>query len=587
MKRILAALGAALTAVPMAGCSGESGGGSVSVEIDGPVGPAFTNGILTFQVDVRGRPERVELRLDGALLSPLTYPYLWAWDTGGTAEGTYFVAAVALDADGAVLDESEPVEVTVDRTAPVIVERHPAAGAENVAVQDTVTIVLDEPVDLSTVDGARIEFVSGNPVLGALASADARTLTLPAASPFLPVPNVAVVDLAEVRDRAGNPVDTGAWTYEIPSWLALGDAARLPAAEASEPAVAAGADGEPFVAFLQDAGASHDLVASRWNGTAWAALGGAIETDPALEAGAPVLAIDGVQSPILAWIEWDGQTAGARRELRAARWNGASWAPLGAALNRTAGDATDPVLLGDGGGGAPMLAWNEGGRIHVVRWQEGAWTDVGAASLPAEAQARGAYISAEGGTTRLAYRAPDGSVHALALSGDVWVPEGPAVAATAGETISVNFDAYFFTPVIATEEETSPGQHRLVVRRFNGAGEWYEVVPAPPAGSDNPSNPRLANARMSTGVFFPEGDAAFEVPPEGYPSLQLVWEEGGDVHTAIFEGFQWVYRGAADFDPAAVAAGPVVAHDGDRRLFLAWEETGESGTRVRVARMNN
>ena len=576
----LVALGAAAA---MAGCNGGNGSDGLSIEIDGPVSPAYTNGILTFQVDVNGRPDRVELRRDGALLVELSYPYLWAWDTATTPEEQYAITAHAIDGEDEA--SSDPVQVVVDRTAPQIVTQSPEPDADDVDVFSTVTVAFDEPVTALTVEDASIVFASGNPVFGAELSADGLSITLPAASDFLPVPNVATVDLTDVRDRAGNPVASGTWSYTIPAWLSLGEADRTPDADAGEPTIAIDGDGNPVIAFLEDGGASLDLVVSRWNGTAWVPLGGSLEAVAANDVADAVLVLESTGAPLVAWIEWDA-VGGGRRELRAARWTGSQWTALGGVLNATAGDASAPALIPDDGSGVPMLAWNEGGRIRVARRVASAWTDAGTSTLPAQASARGTWLSAEGGTPLLAARnGADGSISMHRFTpASTWTPHGNPIASAGRDELSLTWDTQSNLPVVALIEEISSGDFVLQVREFDGGASWFDIAFSSLSGADDVSHPRITNAPIGQGGFFPEDGVAGEgvPPPASNPSFQIVWQEGGDVRASVFDFFEWVSFGTADRVPASAAGYPAIADDGERGVYLAWREDAD----VRIGRMN-
>lgn len=577
--RMVRRFAAVAATVLVAGCTGDGdgSGGGFRVEIDGPVSPAYTNGVLTFQIDVHGgRPDSVELRRDGVLLTTLAYPYLWAWDTSSIDEGEYGIVAVAVM--GEDVAESAPVSVTVDRTAPAFVDRSPAAGAEDVDVYGNVVIVLDEAIDERTVDQAQVVFAAGSPVMGADLSTDGKTLTMAAFASFNPTPNIATVDLSQVRDLAGNPVDAGNWSYELPAWLSLGAADRVPSADATEPAIAVDANGRPVVAFLEDG----DLFVSRWNGTAWIALGGALDVVAANEIATPVIAVDAANDPVVAWIEWDAGPPVTQRLLHAAQWNGSSWVSMGIALNETAEDAGEPVLIIDAAGD-PMIAWNEDGRVRTARRPDSAWQP-GGAGLPSSSSATGGFLTAAGGTTRLVLRDGAGAVRAYSWNGN-WNAIGDAVAVSGRTDVSITWDGNYYQPVVALAEEISPGVFGLRVRQFDGASSWYDLTFTPPSSSPAASNPRLTDATIGNGGFFPEGDGA--VPPEPmYPSLQIAWNENGDVRAAVFDFFEWSSMGVADHDPSADAGRPSVAHDGGHNLFLAWHEDDESARSVRVGRMN-
>lgn len=571
------ALGVLWVAMAMTGCSGKDGVSEpLRVEIDGPVGPAHTNAILTFQIDVHGpRPERVELRKDGGLLTELSYPYLWAWDTRTTPEGSHTVHAVAIDGDTVV--ESDPVQVFVDRTPPSIVERTPADGATDVDAFSHVTVELDEEIDERTLDDARVVFISGNPIFGASLGSDRRTLRLPAATDFLGFPNVATVDLSGVRDLAGNPIADATWSYRLPAWASVGS----PATDgASSPAIAVDASGNPIVAFVTGG----DLRVSRRVSGEWGALGGTLDADAGNEVASPVIAMADGNSPVVAWIE----RAADRDELRAARWNGTTWEPLGASpINATTGsDARDPVLARDAGG-APLLGWNEGGRVRIARWSAGAWTAVGAASLPAASSARGDWLCTEEGRTFVALVDGESALRVFELlSGSTWsqLGNGP-VADVARDDLALTWNAWFFFPAVAFFEESTPGSHRLFVHQYAGGTEWFDLTGAPLTGAAGAANPRISNGPISQGGFFPGDPAAGgdTIPAAGQPSLQLAWEEAGEMRTMVFDAFTWLPHD----DPAPATpvtrARPVLADDGVRGVWLAWEEAGA----VQVGKINH
>jgi hypothetical protein len=139
-----------------------------------------------------------------------------------------------------------------------------------------------------------------------------------------------------------------------------------------------GADGAPLVAY--SAHASRAPVLERWGGASWTALGDPADVWPSGDVAAARTA-DG--EPVLAWVEWDGAYS-YRGELRAYRWSGGAWLPMGGSISGTPPYGVGAVR-GASGPAGPVLAWREGTEtatdwLHVVRWDGSAWVELPAHS---------------------------------------------------------------------------------------------------------------------------------------------------------------------------------------------------------------
>lgn len=118
-------------------------------------------------------------------------------------------------------------------------------------------------------------------------------------------------------------------------------------------AIAADRSGSTFVAF-----AGSDVRVAHLDGNAWVNVGGAIGGPNYLEAGSPVLAltIDPSGAPVVAWIESTPNTVG---QLFVARWDGSAWARLGGPLNVDPSRHAAGVALALDADGLPFIAWAE------------------------------------------------------------------------------------------------------------------------------------------------------------------------------------------------------------------------------------
>jgi hypothetical protein len=174
-------------------------------------------------------------------------------------------------------------------------------------------------------------------------------------------------------------------------WSSLGEAlTRFPAPEAriGPATLALDRSGMPLVAWGEHAGDKVKVYVSRWSGTAWLPLGGAVDEAASgqmwLEQ--PSLAIDGEGRPVVAWLH--GGSVGLRigrdpniDRLRVARWDGRAWKDLGpdggvpCALNpanaRLVIDGLGPLVTFGGGLGS------EGKHgMGAMRWDGARWNVV-------------------------------------------------------------------------------------------------------------------------------------------------------------------------------------------------------------------
>src|SRR5690606_29477378 len=114
---------------------------------------------------------------------------------------------------------------------------------------------------------------------------------------------------------------------------------------------------------------------ARWDGSAWSALGTGLvnEAPPHHRNGAALAVFDEGAGPML-YVGGSFTHAGGVPATNIARWDGASWSPVGEGIGGTPGIRALAVF--DDGSGPALYA---GGYIvgRVMRWDGEAWEDVG------------------------------------------------------------------------------------------------------------------------------------------------------------------------------------------------------------------
>lgn len=140
----------------------------------------------------------------------------------------------------------------------------------------------------------------------------------------------------------------------------------------SRPSLALKSDGNPIVAWSESDG---NVYAKEWNGTAWVALGGAIDQSVAQTAKDVVLAIRSDNLPVVAWEE-----AG---NIYVKQWNGSAWTSVGGVLDKVAANEALRPALDLRNDNNPVVTWQEGNssnyNVYVKRWTGTAWANISSA----------------------------------------------------------------------------------------------------------------------------------------------------------------------------------------------------------------
>lgn len=124
---------------------------------------------------------------------------------------------------------------------------------------------------------------------------------------------------------------------------------------------------------------------ARWNGTTWSALATGVDGMPALSAGYPTVAAVAVLPGGDLVATGVFTSAGGQPANGIARWNGASWSPLGSGLD---GHGSALLVLPTGDLVVGGLFSSAGGvpAANVARWNGSSWSPLGS-GLPGEVRA--------------------------------------------------------------------------------------------------------------------------------------------------------------------------------------------------------
>jgi len=260
--------------------------------------------------------------------------------------------------------------------------------------------------------------------------------------------------------------------------------------EAISPAVAAtDLDGRPVVAWLEHTDGGSRPILHDWDGRRWHTLTEAPPLFPEGGAGAPALALDRDDRPVLAWLSRQGEDPAA---IQVARWDGDSWMLL-PSPPPLPGRVMSPTLTVDASN-QPVVGW-------VQVWED---RPVG-----------------ESWRSDIVVRAWDG---------EDWQPLGEAGSSGASDTAGRSLSPTLVTrtdgkPVLAWLDDTS-GIRQLYLRSWDGSA-WYGLDEPPTltglsGGSGPVATPRVALDDEGQPVV------AWQQSLDGVPRVRITrWSDDG------------------------------------------------------------
>ncbi len=559
------------------------------------------NGELSLSVFVDGgTAESVELWKEEMLLAHLSAaPYQFNWDTTQEAEGTYQITARAKRGNSTFTSTLRTV--IVDRTAPTVVALLPLPGAADVPIGETFQASFSEPLKPSSVTNSSVTMsIGGTPSIAKtlLLTHDGTRLTvIPGAPPMVPSPVTILLGSSEdpLTDLAGNPVNLAeTWAFTIPVWLPMGGpiSAMADITPAENATLQIGLDGKPVIAWAETNGAFKNIYVSRWNGSAWEALGTPLDAVPGSNTPAdhPALVIDGANRPIVIWDEATGSAPEDPINPYARRWNGEAWEslpdfpappypdserPNPAAALDNAGNlyvltehfyGTAPTLLGyklipTGSDWQPL---NTSHSSHQIAPTHPAITAYGSGKLFI---AYDVYLNDSDFTTRgIAVMTEQSSQ----LGDGLLLNHGSKIAGD--KAISVDGSG---APLIAWQEASpSDGITDGIIYAARWDGAWQILGVSVSTNTTSNAQPSLVIASDGSPVVAWSGYS----PPER--GIQVSRWTGGS-----WQSVGTPLSGASGVSTAGFK--PVLAADASGQLLVAWQEFDGTTSNIYVYRLNN
>ena len=324
-----------------------------------PSGPLFTNQSLELQVDVTGDSDVVEVLRDGQQVAVLQAPYTYVWDTRSVPEGTY--ALTVRITRGTQVTNSQPVQVTVDRTSPRVVSHVPGALGHVLNAQPLL-VRFDEPVRVATPeDGLRVrQKRNAVPVSGQVAVGGSTLKFVPTALEQGSWHEVRVGP--GIRDLAGNAAVAISWDVLAQQWEGRTYTLDAPGL-VTKPVLVSGAKGKAVALWLQS-GDRAGIWASVYENGAWREKQALFTPTLPESMGIPRAVMDASGRIIVVWEAFDPKASPSWRIESVRYVPGSGWsAPLVLSKADVTVSVASPELAGMPDGQA-FVAWNESNGVR-------------------------------------------------------------------------------------------------------------------------------------------------------------------------------------------------------------------------------
>jgi hypothetical protein len=307
---------------------------------------------------------------------------------------------------------------------------------------------------------------------------------------------------------------------------------------------------------------SGKLGVLRWDGAAWADLGGSPQRDADVFVARHAITIDADGAPIVVWTEDDSERE-SRLSLFASVWDGTAWSPLGDDLSL--GITVRHVVAH--GAGDPVVSWLECAEScvrYVKAWDGAAWVQLGDAREEARHWLDAALaLDGLGNVFLLTFHEEDDGrkLYVERWDGAAWQRLGRAIntmvdAAPYGWAIAVGEDE---RPVVLLCERADTGVLSVTrAKRWDGA-TWVELGGSLVVdGESQQDHHALAIDRTGRWIA-----AWFETAP-GVDTSGL--------HAKRWDGVDWQSLGATlnGEDEWADAWAPAIAAGNDGQVLIAW-----------------
>ncbi len=559
------------------------------VIISSPSVDIFTKGTVFFQVVIANAPDTVELLRDGTVLVALTEPYQYSWDTTSEPEKTYSITARAKKAGTADVI-SLVTSVTVDRTAPTVVSRVPANGANNVFLADEISVTFSEPILASSVTTSTAQLQIRSSVVASIPTLNAtedKIVLVPSVLPNLP--DTFYMILTGITDKAGNVASISTSNFVAPDWsLSGGNLDFTDRRQTYNAAIAVNSGGNPIVAWLESDGVSSNLHVKKLVGTSWNPLGIPLDVNTNQNADFPAVAIDPSGNPIVTWSESDGTS----RNIYAKKLVGNTWIQLGTFLDaNTNQDANKPDIAIDSSGN-PIVIWSESDgtsrNIYAKKLVGNTWTQLGtAAFLDANTDRNADYpqIAIDPSDNPIVvWEESDGTstnIYAKKLVDNTWTQLGTAAFLDA----TANRNAY--SPDIALDPSGNP-----IVTWFEGIAGLESIYVKQLIFDTWTQQGTILNTNANARAVTP----TITIGSDGNPIV--TWSEFDSsgvikVYVKKFNNFSftWSRLGNTPFlnvNANLNAGGPRIASDQNGTPIVVWQESnsGRTETSIYAKRFN-
>jgi len=451
-----------------------------------------------------------------------------------------------------------------DTTAPSVSATSPTKDATEVARNSNLTATFDEDIFAVTVDATSFTLTKtgANTIVAGNVTFDgaSNVVSLTPDAPLAFFANYTATLTTAITDLSGNPLDNNvSWSFTTVArnWGSPALIESDDAGDAFNPKIAVDGSGNALVVWRQSDGTRFNIWANRFDGRNWGSAT-LIENDNAGNASGPQIAFNSSDSGLTVWRQYDGT----RNSIWSNRFDGTSWGSAELIESDNAGDAFNPQIAVDRSGNA-LAVWrqSDGARnnIWANRFDGASWGSAELIESDNTGDASNPQIAFDSsGNAFAVWQQSDGTrfnIWTNRFNGTSWASAALIESEDAGDAFSPQIAFDSSGNAFAVWYQSDGIVRNIWVNRFDG-NSWGSATLIE-NGAGHASSPQIT---------FDSSGNALAVWQQFDGARNNIWANR-------FDGSSWGSARLIERDNAGNASSPQIVFDSSGNALAVWQQS--------------